>query len=324
MAAAFTGYWHYVAAQLETGIDDWIAFHRENTVEIAVERSKIHGFPGDFRAEFRHPLVKMLVNGRLMTWSGADIAARMSPFDLHTVNFSAPGKHALQSPDGHLYIQAEKLDGRISFDPTGLPSHASLDLGATQVTLPNSVELQASSAHLAIDLPPQPPAKYPDPLIGFDLAAENLTLPPGIKLLTAESLARIAAAGTVLGPIPPAPIDQALAVWRDAGGVIDLKSFAFAQGPLSVTGNATIALDGNLQPEGAASLTARGLAPSIDLLVEQGRIDREDALKFKAFAMGAAQKGADGQPEVATGLTLQEGLISWGPFPIARVSEVVW
>jgi hypothetical protein len=191
------------------------------------------------------------------------------------------------------------------------------------------MELQATSAHAAIGLPSQPPVKYPDLLVGFDLWAENVTLPTGTHLLTEGPLIRIAAAGAVLGPMPQAlidqaPVDQALTAWRDAGGVVDLKSFAFAQGPLALTGNATVALDKNLQPEGAASLQAKGLAPTIDLLASEGMITQGDVLKFKAFVLGAQKPGADGQPEVATGLSLQNGILSWGPFPITRVPEVVW
>jgi hypothetical protein len=324
IAAAYTGYWFYVAAQLESGIGDWVDFQRQNGVEIQVEREKIHGFPFDFRATFRHPTVKAPVNGQIVTWVGADVAARMSPFDLHAVAFSTPGLHVLQGPDGNLYIQAEQLDGRVEIAADGMLTRAVLDLGAAQVKLPNDMELQAASAHAAIGLPSQPPMKYPELLVGFDLWAENVTLPTGTHLLTEGPLIRIAAAGAVRGPMPQAPIDQALTAWRDAGGVVDLKSFAFAQGPLAVTGSATVALDRSLQPEGAASLQAKGLAPTIDLLANQGLISRGDVLKFKAFVLGAQKPGADGQPEVATGLSLQNGILSWGPFPITRVPEIVW
>ena len=66
------------------------------------------------------------------------------------------------------------------------------------------------------------------------------------------------------------------------------------------------------------------LLDAIDLLADEGLITRGDVMKFKAFVLGAQKPGADGQPEVATGLTLQNGILSWGPFPITRVPEVVW
>ncbi len=328
LAAAYSAYWFYVAGELELGIDGWVEIQRQNGVEMAFSREKIHGFPGDFRTDIHDPLVKMPVDGRDFTWSGADLALRVSPFDLHGIGFSAPGSHLVSGPAGNLYIQVENLQGRIEIGPDGLLSRLQADLSRAHLTLPNTVEIQASSAHLAIDLPAQPPRQYPDPLVGFDLAAEDLALPAGTRLLTAAPLTRIAAAGAVLGPVPGPvpglPLDQAVAAWRDAGGVLDLKSFAFAQGPLAVTGSATLALDRNLQPEGAASLVGRGLAPSIDLLAGEGLIARADALKFKAFVLGAQRTGADGVPEVATGLTLQDGLLSWGPFPIIRLPAIAW
>lgn len=322
--AAYSAYWFYVAGRLESGIDDWVEFQRQGGVDIAFDRDKIHGFPGDFRTNVRRLTVEFPVNGRLSTWTGPDLALRMSPFDLHAVAFSAPGTHSFAGPGGNLYIQVEKFDGRIEIGGNGLLAKALADLSQAKVSLPNGMEFQASSVHLAFDLPPQPPAKYPDPLAGFDLAAENLTLPPGTRLLTEGPLGKIAATGSILGPIPAAPVDRALTIWRDAGGVLDLTSFAFAQGPLTVTGSATVALDRDLQPEGAASLKVKGLPATVDLLAGEGMIAPGDALKFKAFALGAQQKGEGGEPEVATGLTLQDGLVSWGPFPITRMPPIAW
>jgi hypothetical protein len=103
-----------------------------------------------------------------------------------------------------------------------------------------------------------------------------------------------------------------------------VKAFTLAQPPLTLTGSATLALDQDLQPIGAANMTARGLGETIDLLARQGRLAAGDATKFKLFVKGAQSPGADGVPEVATGLSLQNGYLSWGPFRLARMPRITW
>jgi hypothetical protein len=137
-------------------------------------------------------------------------------------------------------------------------------------------------------------------------------------------LSSVQLAGTVKGPIPMAPLRPALAGWRDAGGTVDLATFALAQATLSLHGSATVALDQDLQPIVAADVRARGLGPTIDLLESQRRIYPEDALKMKLFVKGAERDVPGGYKEVATGLTLQSGYLSWGPFKLAQVPPIRW
>jgi hypothetical protein len=124
--------------------------------------------------------------------------------------------------------------------------------------------------------------------------------------------------------MPMAPLRQALASWRDAGGTVEVTDFALAQATLSLSGSATVALDETLQPVVAANLKARGLSPTIDLLVSQHRLYPEDALKMKLFVKGAERDAPGGYKEVATGLTIQGGYLSWGPFKLAQVPPIQW
>jgi hypothetical protein len=143
-------------------------------------------------------------------------------------------------------------------------------------------------------------------------------------LLTADPLSQAEIAGTIKAPMPIAPLRAALGAWRDAGGTVEIDKFALAQATLSLAGSATIALDETLQPIVAADMKARGLAPTIDLLASQRRIYPEDALKMKLFVKGAERDAPGGYKEVATGLTVQGGYLSWGPFKIAQVPPIQW
>jgi len=128
----------------------------------------------------------------------------------------------------------------------------------------------------------------------------------------------------VKGPMPPAPLNQALAAWRDRGGIVDLSSFNAAQDPLSVSGSATVALDADLQPVIAANLAAKGLGPAVDLLAQQKRIKPNDVLKVKLFIAATQQKAPDGGEQVTSGITVQNGFLYLGPFKVARVALIDW
>jgi hypothetical protein len=163
-----------------------------------------------------------------------------------------------------------------------------------------------------------------DPFLQFTINGKDLKLAEGTVLLTGDPLTEFQLRGTIKGPLSPAPLRQALAAWRDAGGTVDVSSFAVSQATLSLAGSATVALDQDLQPIVAADVKARGLAPTIDLLESQHRIYPEDALKMKLFVKGAERDAPGGTKEVATGLTIQGGYLSWGPFKLAHIQRIEW
>src|SRR5262249_16460211 len=136
--------------------------------------------------------------------------------------------------------------------------------------------------------------------------------------------------GTIKGPLLPPPgtepqnLTGFLTQWRDAGGVLDLSKFDFAQGPVAMTGNATLTLDKELQPEGAGTITATGLADLIDLLTARGAIHNKDAGIAKAVIQNLQKPGPNGRPEVTVGLTIQDRVVSFGFARLFKLAPIVW
>jgi hypothetical protein len=120
------------------------------------------------------------------------------------------------------------------------------------------------------------------------------------------------------------PLTDILARWRDAGGDIEVKSFGFAQGPLSVGGEATLALDGNLQPLGAGTVTASGLSEAVEILLRDGLIPADRAMVARATAKALERTGAEGKAEAKFALSLQNGIVSFGPAPLLQVPPIAW
>jgi hypothetical protein len=324
LLGGYAAYWFTVAAQLEKGIDDWAAFQRQAGLTVEFDRTPVGGFPLAFRSTFRHPHVAGALGGQPFDWHGPDVEASVSPVDLHAMRLKGPGHHTIDLGAGPAALDAGDLTAQLDFDGKGKLSVVAVTFSDTKATFPDGKSAAAASGEASLNAASAPPKSDADPLLQFAVKATDLRLPEGTVLLTADPLGEIALAGTIKGPLPPAPLRQALAAWRDAGGTVEISSFAAAQATLSLTGSATIALDESLQPIVAANVNARGLSETIDLLASQKRIYPEDALKMKLFVKGAERDTPGGYKEVATGLTVQGGSLSWGPFKLAQVPLIRW
>ena len=320
----YAGYWFFIAAQLEKGIDDWVSFQRQAGLTVAFERSGVTGFPFALRATFRQPHISGALSGQSFDWRGPDVEAKVSPLDLYAMTFIAPGHHTIDLGAGPAALDARELRARLAFDGSGQLSTVAVTVADMNATLPDRKVIAAASGTASLTAAPTPPKSDADPLLQFAFDAKELKLPEGTVLLTADPLSTVQIAGTVKGPMPMASLRPALTSWRDAGGTVQVTSFAVAQSTLSLSGSATVALDDSLQPLVAADVKARGLGPTIDLLVSQHRIYPEDALKMKLFVKGAERDAPGGYKEVATGLTLQGGYLFWGPFKLAPVPPIQW
>jgi hypothetical protein len=323
LLGAYAAYWFTVAAQLEKGINDWVAFQRQRGLTVEFERSPIGGFPLAFRTTFKQPHIAGTFAGQSFDWRGPDVEGSVSPIDLHAMTFSGPGPHAIDLGAGPVTVDAKELTLRLSLDNFGQLSSLVAKFADLKATLPNGQTVAAAAGNASLKAEP-PPKADTDTLLHFALDAKELKLPEGTVLLTADPLGEARLAGKVKGPMPMAPLRQALASWRDAGGTVEVSEFALAQATLSLSGSATVALDENLQPIVAANLKARGLPATIDLLASQKRIYPEDALKMKLFVKGAERDTKDGYKEVATGLTIQGGYLAWGPFKLAKLPLIAW
>jgi hypothetical protein len=322
--AGYSAYWWMVAGRLSDGLDAWIAAERLAGLVIDTDRTPIGGYPFTFRATFRHPHVSGQLAGRPIDWQGADVEAWLWPFGLRSLHLTTTGDHRVAIGADQAAIHVETLNAVLHFDPRGQVSGVAAESGAASITLPGNRAIVFQSASASFAGPAMPPQSDRDPLLQFSLSAAALKLPADVQLLTANPVDTLAVQGTVKGPMPQAPLRQALASWRDAGGIVEISAFSAAQDPLAVSGSATIALDADLQPIIAANLAAKGLGPTVDLLAQQKRIAGNDVMKAKLFIAATEQNAADGGKQVTSGLTIQNGFLYLGPFKVARIAKIEW
>ncbi|HVJ42476.1 MAG TPA: DUF2125 domain-containing protein [Dongiaceae bacterium] len=223
----------------------------------------------------------------------------------------------------------DQADGNIRLRD-GNPVGTTIDVSRGKLDNGQSV-LSAASLHLDVQLPPTQPHDFNDPAATVAIAVSGVDMPANVPQLLPGPILQADLAGTIKGPLLPPPgvelphdLAGFLAHWRDAGGVLDLSKFDFAQGPLSLTGNGTLALDANLQPIGAGKITATGLGDLIDLLAARGAMHRKDAGIAKAVINGMEKPGANGRPEVTIGLSIQDSVVSFGFARLFKLPPVIW
>lgn len=279
LGGAYTGYWFFVAAKLQAGIEAWVAEQRASGIGLTFADGGIGGYPLAFRRNFGAASIDVPGTSPLSLSMGS-LVAEIRPWNINQVAFVAGG-----------------LDVTIGADT-----------------------YRADEAQGDVDIPKAPPVDYHQPFLGFTVSAGNLTLPSGRRAVTAGPIERVLLKGAIMGPVPAAAdLVQALSGWASAGGVLELKTFAFKQAPLEATGEGTLALDEALQPLGALTVRAYGVAETVDLLTSDDLLDARSAKTAKIMVEGLAKADDAGKPRVDLSLSLQQGYLWLGPLRLAKL-----
>jgi hypothetical protein len=329
-------YWWQVARQLEAGIANWAAEQRAQGAVVQFQGGKVHGFPFAFTADFSEVSLLGRWAGTNISLRTADLRANLSPVDLTEIHLTASGPVTAILPEiglndattgtrlttGRAAVEIDLRDG-------GLASLA-LDAGKSKIDNGRDV-VDIGSLHLDLALPPSPPRNFSDPAADIGIALTDIDLPADSSHLLPGPILEAGLRGTIRGPLssagdsePARSLAAILAAWRDAGGVLDLAHFDFAQGPLSLSGSGTFALDQNLQPLGASKITATGLGELVDLMSARGQITGKDAQTAKMVVAGLQKPGANGRPEVTLSFSIQDSVVSFGPLRLVRLAPIPW
>ncbi|HVJ39878.1 MAG TPA: DUF2125 domain-containing protein [Dongiaceae bacterium] len=339
----YTVYWQQVAKQLQAGVEQWAAEQRSAGATIDFKWDGISGFPFAFTADFTGVSILGRLGATALSARTDHLQLNMSPIDLQRVRLLCDSPLTVIIP-GLSLGQAGAADGdatatgtRLTLDQAdgsiqlrnGNPAGVTIDVNRGKLDNGQDV-LSAASLHVDVQLPPTPPRDFKDPAAMFAIAASNVALPADMPQLLPGPITQFDITGTIKGPLlppggtPPQDLASALSQWSTPGGDIELSRFDYAQGPVAMTGTGTLALDANLQPVGAGTITATGLGDLIDLLAARGAIHHKDAGIAKAVIEGLQKPGANGRPEVTIGLTIQDRVVSFGFAKLFKLPPINW
>ncbi len=318
-------------------VDRWIARQQSQGATIAPATVSVVGYPFSFSIKLNHVNLAW-PNG--FGFAAQVVKVRTRPWSLGTFKVDTTGGFTFTLPPGttrpSLALAGETLRGHARFRDDPMP--VALDLtadtvsateaGATEAGVtetaggPTAPEVTAASLALDASRPEAPPTKDTD--VAYDVSLR-------LSELSAQSLETNPLGGTIkettlhaqLLGVPPATPDAAgLKAWRDAGGTVEARDIGLQWGPLTLTGNGTLALDQGMQPEGAFTAHLSGFNEALDALAAAGWVKMSSASIAK-LALGIASKpGPDGKPVVDTPVTIQDRHISLGPAKVGVVPEL--
>lgn len=316
--------WYLAAQALAGGVQRWVEERRAEGYVIRHEAPRIGGFPVALTLSLARPVVE--APGRLWRWEGPTVDGRAWLWDPLRIHVSVPGSHALRvQRDGRMRVfdlGADTAKGTVDLDSGGNLQQLDLRLARWRIVEQGGETFEIGDAKLQAES--DAPAAE-EPRLQFDLRMVQLTLPQEPRPALGRKLARIAIEGEIRGPLPSGPLKQAMARWRDAGGVLDIARLQLRWGPLDLAGDGTIALDQEMRPLAAAAVTLRGLGETLDRLVEAGFVPPREASLAQAVVVALARPPeGGGPPEVKVPITLQDGYLFLGPVRLVKLPPIDW
>lgn len=330
VAGGYGAFWFYTEKLVRNGLADWATARRAEGYNIAYGEPVISGFPLRIKVTLNHPTISG--PSRRWRWRGDGVVAETRPWAFRNVIVRALGQQTINFPRGavndEVTASSTEAVGRLSLSRTGRLAQAIFDADGVTITTPGMPgPIVTQHGHLEIAVPQGPVSAGTKPAVtaATKLRLQDIALPAAVAGPLGPQLRWITAEGQLLGPFGPGSPAKALAAWRDAGGTLELKNFDLAWGPLQISGNATVALDIALQPEGAGTCELRGYAETVDALIAQGLVKPHNGALVKAGLGLLAKTPADGGPKVLTvPLSIQKQVLYVGPIGLLHISTIKW
>lgn len=333
---AWTAYWFFLAGQVRTQTEAFVARQAEEGVTIAYTSFDIGGFPYRIEATIdnltvaapRQPgkpaiaVPKLVVLG--LPWNPNLVVARAEG-EMVARWYDARGteqRAALNAASTGLSVglsggQPQRL--AISFDRPRIESTALAGPISAKLFEIHSRRLEGGP------VPAREGASGTSPTapVSAELAldGEELVLPAAPDAALGATIQSFGYTLGLAGPLPTPggdPRDMAMA-WAQGGGTLELSRGETRWGALNVTMTGSFSLDGEARPIGALSGRIGGLDKLIDAAVESGRMapGQGASVKKALGALGFISRDAEGRVPFA--LSLQDGKVLLGPVPVGDV-----
>lgn len=326
LAAAILGYWlfwDYLAARLLAGAEQWAAEQRSAGLILAHQPFSVEGFP--YRLTLRADAFSLADTRGAERWTFAgNILLHVQPWSPNhaIVQGSDMTITAWRSSDPPPAV-ARPFNGRASIvTEGGRWQRLGLDAGRPALATTGLV-LAAERLKAAVRRNHGADKDHPEGSFDLSLDAEGVDVPAAAAPGFDRVISRISASGLLTGQWIGGPVAAALEAWREDGGILDLARFELVWGKVEARGNATVALDKQMRPEGAGTADIKGFTEIMDTLVKSGQMRAADGGFAKAGLALMAKPDSDGRPVLKLPVSAQGGQLYLGPAPVGRLQPVL-
>ena len=338
LAVAYIGYWFIIAANLRSGLIDWINDAAGAGITASYERIEIVGFPTSFRIIVSAPTLtgsrfSSARDGDRWQWRGHRVVAEMRPWNFDHLTVDLSGRHRISVNNAAWQVEFDGAVGQLIVaarrDADGWPQRLDVKIRDLKLHDPGQ-NMTAAVTHgeIAAERYFADPWTPKSPSFGLQLDLTGLRLPKLPRryvLPLGHEVAKLVADLRVMGRAPDPRSPGALAAWRDDGGIVELVKVETRYGPLFMRANGTAALDENLQPIAALTAHVEGFFKTVDQLRAARAIRSGDAILAK-IVLGALAKrpGGGGPASISLPLTVQNGELHAGPLKLMDVPPIDW
>ncbi|MDD3446210.1 MAG: DUF2125 domain-containing protein [Zavarzinia sp.] len=336
---AWSTFWFYLAGQVRTRTDEWIARQAAQGVEVAYTDLAVNGYP--YRIEVT--VSNLTASGPRLPGKGALAVPKLTvlslPWNPRLVVGSIEGEVLFRWTDPKGIEQRATYTAESTGFSLGLEdgqaarfafSGSATVLRAT--TLPGPVSAKVFEVHARRFAGGPAPEGEPAgggasptaPLLGeIAIDAEAVQLPPGIETPLGPTIESAGYTIGLTGQIPPLAQgqDPRLLVdeWARNGGTVELSRAETKWGPLDLTLTGSFSVDGQRRPIGAIAGRVGGLDPLVDAAVARGDMTEGQAAGVKRALNTIGFIARDAQGRVPVSVTIQDGKVKVGPVPVGEV-----
>ncbi len=327
---AYTAYWFVASDEIGEHIAAWVEEQRARGIIIKADEPEVSGYPLQFEVSLRQPSVDHIGEG--WAWRGDAITASFRPWQFREFDLKFRGRNDVRYFDGEVWhdIQGEVEGGTVwlKLDDKRRVKNFLVNLNQVDVVGPwaeglASIRRFRARVERLGDSDDGEKAK-PRAFGSAEVEFEGIRLPPGFGEEMGEEIEYLDFDLSLYGPISSGDTAQAVRVWRDEGGTLELNSFRVRWGPLGIETSGTISLDGEMRPIAALTADIIGYGDVIDALIMSNMIPLGDAFLAKVAFNVIADKPVDGSPPVlrSVPVTAQDGGLFVGPVTVAKMPSL--
>lgn len=332
-ALCYGAAWLYAAEVMRDSMDGWAAERRAEGWAVDHGPITAEDFPFALRMRIEKPRMAQGDAAGFRSWRGAAMTVSFRPWNPRRISFSTPGTHYFAlGPRGHrrqFTLSAAEASGRMILDQRGKMQQIMLKLDGARFTPANAPETAARTLVLSLGIPQaaanQTTESHQRPSLHLTADVADIDLPRTARTALGRRIESLVLTATVRGRLAGASPAEALAAWRNDGGVVEIERLRLKWAALGLGADGTMALDTNMQPVGAMTARITGFRKTVEALVAAGAVRPRDAMTAGIVLNMLAKTPADGGPPVITApLSAQDGRLYIGPVALMRLPAIRW
>lgn len=315
--------WFYLAGQAARGIEDWARLQEARGQMAQLETRVAGGFPFRIEIAVDEPRLGGRTRAATWVWVPPPTIVEIGLFSWNRPRFRASGRHEVSAiVGGEQYAYEGEIASLLVELGVGSGRVEDVFLYAEDARMQGRSDLPYSAASLEVEVlrPEADPEDALAPSLKLRVEGRDLVVPPLELTPLGPRMRRLNLDSTLKGRIEGRQLAAALRLWSAAGGVLEVPRLDMLWGPLGLSGNATLALDQDLQPEGALGARMTGFFRALEAFAEAGWLSVSTA-SFAKVVLGSLSRPnpEGGSPILDVAVTLQERTLYIGKVKIGTL-----